>query len=196
MRQIILILITSLIGISCFTTSKMDYSINKEKIELYRKSPINNDKLLGIIENSKEFINQKTNPAIFEATLEHHLIEETTHNNGNKTFIVFEYFALEGVSCNIKAVTIDNKSNLKSIFRLANYEEYPDGGLNEKTIVENDFATRTTVVKGIQGIREYHDSSDELIMRVDSTILIFKLNNFNTIETVDSVFRHYEYVEE
>src|SRR5690554_2408831 len=123
MRQILSILIIALIGISCIPVSRIEYSINKEKIDNYRKQPVTNSELINVIQNNHEFINLNRNSAISDALLEHHLIKEYS-NNDVTTYIVFEYFSLEGISCNIKAVTIDKENNLLSIVRLANYEEY------------------------------------------------------------------------
>ena len=191
MRQIIFILIISLVGISCIPSGKNEYSIGKDKIEHYRKKPVTNKVLIEIIKNNEEFINLDRNPAISEATLEHHLISEHA-NNGFTTYIVFEYFSLEGETCNIKAVTIDANNKLLSILRLANYEDYPDGYLKESTIVEDDFAKRTTIV---QGLHEYNDSLNQFIMKIDCTVVKFKWNQFKQIEVVDSIFKHHEYIE-
>lgn len=189
MKQILAILIISLIGISCIPSGKIEYSIDKDKIDGYRKHLVTNTTLIEIIKSNDEFINLERNSAISEATLEHHLIGEHL-KNGVTTYVVFEYFALEGVTCNIKAVTIDETNNLLSVLRLANYEEYPDGKLQESTIVEDDFAERITIISGLQ---EYDDSLDQFIMKIDSTVVKYKLNHFKKIEVVDSVFKHHEY---
>lgn len=191
MKQLIFFVIIFWIALSCFPSQGRKYSIDKDKVEQYRQKPITDSRLLEIIATENNFINLSRNPNISEATLEHHLIEKI-ELNGNSTFIIFEYFTLEGVSCNIQAVTINNKNKLLSIIRLANYEEYPDGQLNEFSILQDDFLTRTTVINGLQ---EYSDSLDKIIMRVDSTIVRYKFNNFNKIELVDSIFKHNEYFE-
>ena len=97
------------------------------------------------------------------------------------------------MTCNLKAITLDENDKVLSIIQLAEYTEYPDGELLESTIEENDIATRTTVVRGIHN---YNDSLDQIIMKIDSTIVTFRLNQFAHIERVDSVFKHFEYAYE
>lgn len=190
MKQLLIILLVAIFGTSFIPSGKIEYSIDKKKIKTYRKNPVTNETLIKIIEKNEEFIRINWNSAISEATLEHHLINEQT-SNGVTTFIIFEYFFLEGTTCKINAVTIDSKNNLLSILRLASYEEYPDGNLQESTILENDYAERITITNGLQ---EYNDSLDLFIMKIDSTIVRYKLNNFTKIEVVDSIFKHHEHL--
>lgn len=174
---------------SCIPPGKIEYSLNKDTIARYRNNPVTNKVLIDLIKNNDEFINPRVSTAISEASIEHHLISEHK-SNGLTTYVVFEYFSLEGISCNIKAVSIDGKNNLLSILRLAKYEDFPDGNLDESTIIEDDFAERITVVRGLQ---EYNDSLDQFIMKIDSTVVKFKLNQFKRIEVVDSIYKHHEY---
>ena len=191
MRSLLSMLIFTVLALGCTATRKMEYSIDKEKIGNYRKHPITNPQLIDVIQNNVEFINLSSNSDISEATLEHHLIDQFS-NNSITTYIVFEYFSLEGVSCALKAVSIDNNNNLLSIFRLANYVEFPDAKLNESTSIVKNFAERTQVVTGL---KEYNDSLNQIIMKIDSTIMTFELNDFKQIKVVDSAFIHREYVE-
>lgn len=190
MNKALFLLLSALIGFGFTTSEDFKYSIEQGKIDTYRKQPVTDKMLIEAIRLSDEFIHIEKNSAISEATLEHHLMNKFSRN-GITTFIVFEYFSLEGVTCSINAVSFDAQNKLVSILRLANYEEYPDGSLAESTIVKNDFAERITVVKGL---KEYVDSLDLFIMKIDSTIVSFKLNDYKKIEVVDSVEIHYEYL--
>lgn len=190
MKQFLLIFVISFFTISFSSIQEKKFAIESDKIDQYLISPITDSLLLGIIQHNPNFINLKRNPYISEATLEHHLIEKI-ESGGNSTFIVFEYFSLEGISCNLKAVTLNKHGELQSILRLADYNEYPDGELNEYSHVKNDIIHRTTVVNGLV---EYVDSIDAFKMRCDSIFVSYKLNSFKSVELIDSVYKKHEYL--
>lgn len=179
-----------IVSVYSFQKGQTHYSLDLNKIELYRKKPIISKKLSNLIQTSDEFISLTRNKNISEGILEHHLIDEIKQNE-HTTSIIFEYFSMEGLTCSIKAVTVDEHNNIKSIIRLAEYEEYPDGKKEEFTIIENDTAKRTTVTNGVLN---FNDTTNQIIMRCDSIILTYKLNQFKKFEPLDSLYIHIEYI--
>lgn len=190
MTRTILVILTLITLLGCAPSKRKTYSIDKAQIENYRTSPVTDVKLLNIIRSNDHFINKDRNPYISEATLEHHLIEKS-NTDQNTTYIVFEYFSLEGVYCDIKAVTTNKQGKLISIIQLAELSEYVGGVLNGSSILEKDIATVTTVQ---EGVKEYVDSTDQIIMQRDCTIVSYQLNQFQKIEVIDSISKHYQFV--
>jgi len=166
------------------------YHLDQEKIQAYRKMPLINDELKKIIESSKVFIDKSNNPDLANAILEYHIIDKQK-NGRNLTYFIFEYFELEGVSATITALTVSPGYKLKSVFKLAEIEKYPDGDYKEYTVIEDNMATKTSVEKGIAG---YIDSLDQLIMRTDSIVVHYQTNNFRRFEMLDSTFCRTEFL--
>lgn len=168
---------------------KVKFEITPAKIGEYRKHPVRDTFLLNVIEKSPNFVHFSDNPNIIEAIIEHDLIDKIEYPDYT-TYFVFEYFFLEGVSCNIKAISLNKQREVLGVIQLACFEEYPDGKLVETAYINNDIAHHT---RTIHGLKEYVDSLDKFIMRIDKTITTYKLNNYRNIETLDSVVEHHEY---
>lgn len=189
LKLMFLVFIFSLVSFSS-SIIPSNYSINASNIEALRTNPVMSEKLLKMIENHPDFMH--TNTDVNDGfSVEYYLLDELK-KDGFTTFVVFEYFFREGVSSDIQALTINDKDELISTIRLAQYEEYPDGKLTEYSEMDGNTLIRTTLLKGI---KSYNDSLNQLIMKSDSTVTTFNLNDFQRIEQVNSTFTGVEYLE-
>lgn len=191
MRIIILCILLPIVCVSFMDEAEKTYEINKDNIEKLRSLPLIQSDLKEVVSKNDFYANKDRNTSNKEAIIEHHLVEEIKSEHLT-TYLIFEYFSLEGLSCNLSALTLGQNKEVKSIVRLANYEEYPDGTRFEFSNLKGSVLTKTDVFNGLSG---YDIESDTYFLAIDTTIVRYKFENYKIVEKNDSLVKRHLFSE-